>query len=59
MDAATDLPRVAELYSQSNPEPISPEEILEWDGSLVEGAIVLTVKRQLERTRPILDAPAH
>jgi GNAT superfamily N-acetyltransferase len=31
MDTTTDLPRVAELYCQSNPEPISPEEILEWD----------------------------
>jgi GNAT superfamily N-acetyltransferase len=39
MDVATDLSRVAELYSQSNPEPISPAEILEWDGSLVEGGL--------------------
>jgi hypothetical protein len=39
MDAATDLPRVALLYSQSNPEPISPGEILEWDNSLVEGGL--------------------
>jgi hypothetical protein len=39
MDVATDLPRVAELYSQSNPEPISPEQILEWNGSLVEGGL--------------------
>jgi hypothetical protein len=37
MNAATDLPGVAELYSHSNPEPISPEEILEWDARLVEG----------------------
>jgi GNAT superfamily N-acetyltransferase len=39
VNVATDLPGVAELYRQSNPEPISPEEILERDASLVAGGL--------------------
>jgi GNAT superfamily N-acetyltransferase len=39
LDIMTDLPRVAELYSQSNPEPISPEQILEWDRSKADGGL--------------------